>query len=128
MMVSMKFTPTGPTQNPQQKMMMRIMPIFFGFISYPFAAGLNLYVLTSTVLGILQSRLIRATDIAGPKVVKAPATSEGNGSAVKTEKPKSKQKKRSRDGQRKKPQHFYDRAQQRKRELAKAGRKKSRRK
>ena len=51
MLLSMKLTPTGPVQNPQQKMMMNIMPVMFGFISYGFSAGLNLYVLTSTVLG-----------------------------------------------------------------------------
>ncbi len=130
MVVSMKLTPTsGPSQNPQQKMIMTIMPIMFGFISYPFAAGLNLYVLTSTVLGILQSRLIRSTDIAGPKLVEATATPEGNGPIKKAKAVQPKQKKKpSKDGRRKKPQHFYDRAQQRKREMAKAGRKKGRRK
>ena len=132
MVASMKMTPTGPTQNPQQKMMMRIMPVMFGFISYGFSAGLNLYVLTSTVLGIMQSRLIRVTDIAGPKVVDTPPASEDAGAPTGTDKPKPKPKpkqtKPSRDGRKKKPQHFYDRAQQRKREIAKAGRKKSRKK
>ncbi len=127
MVLSMKLTPTaGPSQNPQQKMIMTVMPIMFGVISYVFSAGLNLYVLTSTVLGILQNRLIRTTDIAGPKLVEATATPEGNGPIEKPVQPKK--KKPARDGRGKKPQHFYDRAQQRKREMTKAGRKKGRRK
>ncbi len=129
MMLSMKLAPTtGPSQNPQQKMMMRIMPIFFGFISYGFSSGLNLYVFTSTVLGVVQSRLIRVTDIAGPKVTATePAPAPDDKAPAKKPVP-AKQKKPSRDGRRKKPQHFYDRAQKRKREMNKAGRKKGRRK
>lgn len=129
MVVSMKVTPTAGAQNDQQKMMMRIMPIFFGLISYSFAGGLNLYVLTSTVLGILQSYIVRTTDIAGPKVETAPAVPAEDSPASEPDvKKKKRSTKPSRDGRRKKPQHFYDRAQQRKRETAKAGRKKSRKK
>ena len=58
MMVTMKLNNTSATQNPQQQMMMRIMPPFFGVISYPFSAGINLYVLTSTILGIVQQQVI----------------------------------------------------------------------
>ena len=133
MVLSMKLAPTtGPSQNPQQKMIMTIMPIMFGVISYVFSAGLNMYVLTSTVLGIAQSRLIRVTDIAGPKVTEVTEVTEvalaPQGNAATKKPVQAKQKKPSRDGRRKKPQHFYDRAQQRKREMAKAGRKKGRRK
>ena len=84
--------------------------------------------LTSTVLGILQSRLIRVTDIAGPKVTVTEAAPAPEEKAPAKKTVQAKQKKPSRDGHRKKPQHFYDRAQQRKREMAKAGRKKGRRK
>ncbi|MCP4641250.1 MAG: membrane protein insertase YidC [bacterium] len=60
MVLSTKLMPTtGPAQNPQQKMMMTFMPIFFGVICYRFASGLNLYILTSTVLGILQNKLVK---------------------------------------------------------------------
>ena len=51
MVLSFKLSPTGAMQTQQQKIMMTIMPVFFGLISYQFSAGLNLYVLTSTVLG-----------------------------------------------------------------------------
>ncbi|MFO7545519.1 MAG: YidC/Oxa1 family membrane protein insertase [Trueperaceae bacterium] len=73
MIVSTKLMPmSGPIQNPQQKMMMTIMPVFFSVICYSFASGLNLYILTSTVLGIAQNRLIRvsATDVPEKKAPK----------------------------------------------------------
>jgi membrane protein insertase Oxa1/YidC/SpoIIIJ len=60
MVISMKFTPTAAIQNPQQKMMMTIMPVIFAVFCYPLAAGLNLYVLTSTVLGIVQTALVKS--------------------------------------------------------------------
>jgi len=49
---------TDPQQQQQQKMMM-LMPIFFGFMLYSFPAGLALYWLTSTLLGILEQYWIR---------------------------------------------------------------------
>jgi YidC/Oxa1 family membrane protein insertase len=73
MIVSTKLMPmSGPVQNPQQKMMMTIMPVFFSVICYSFASGLNLYILTSTILGIAQNRLIRVseTDVPEKKPVK----------------------------------------------------------
>ena len=73
MIVSTKLMPmSGPVQNPQQKMMMTFMPIFFSVICYNFASGLNLYILTSTALGIAQNRLIRVseTDIPEKKTPK----------------------------------------------------------
>ncbi|MCC6486203.1 MAG: membrane protein insertase YidC [Candidatus Hydrogenedentes bacterium] len=73
MIVSTKLMPmSGPTQNPQQKAMMTIMPVFFSLICYSFASGLNLYILVSTVLGIAQNRLIRvsATDVPEKKAPK----------------------------------------------------------
>lgn len=91
MVLSTKLTPqTAAAQSSQQKTMMTIMPLFFGVICYKFASGLNLYILTSTVLGILQNKLIRPGEV---------------------EKPEKKPIKKKR--------HFYDAAQERKRRLAK---------
>ena len=71
MVASVKFTPmSGPVQNPQQKMMMTIMPVFFSVFCYPMASGLNLYIFTSTVLGIVQSRLLNMQEIDMPEKVK----------------------------------------------------------
>lgn len=63
MVFNSKMMPTGgPSQNPQQKMMMTIMPVFFSFITYNMASGLNLYILTSTVLGMVQQKFTRVDD------------------------------------------------------------------
>ncbi|MEX2016045.1 MAG: YidC/Oxa1 family insertase periplasmic-domain containing protein, partial [Candidatus Hydrogenedentales bacterium] len=100
MILNMKVMPApGPMQRPEQKMVMNLMPIIFAVFCYPLAAGLNLYVLTSTVLGIGQSWLVRH--------VPTHETSE----PVKKE-PK---KKRGQD--------FYSRAQERQHEMRKEARK-----
>lgn len=102
MVLSVKLTPQGgAAQNPQQKMMMTFMPIFFGVICYRFASGLNLYILTSTALGILQNKLVRAGDV-----------------DVTEKRPPRKK------------QHFYTAAQARKRRLAaeSSGKKRSKKK
>jgi YidC/Oxa1 family membrane protein insertase len=45
MVISMRFAPgAGANMNPQQKMMMTMMPIVFGLLFYSWASGLNLYV------------------------------------------------------------------------------------
>jgi len=63
MVLNQKLMPTSAAvQNPQQKMMMTIMPVFFCFICYNMAAGLNLYILTSTVLGMVQQKFTRVHD------------------------------------------------------------------
>lgn len=96
MVVSTKIMPTsGPVTNPQQKMMMNIMPVFFSIICYNMASGLNLYILTSTLLGIAQNYAVSKADI----------------NVDISKKPKSKTATRSK--------HFYTAAQQRKREVAK---------
>jgi len=95
MVLSTKLMPTsGPVQNPQQKMMMTLMPIFFSAICYNMASGLNLYILTSTLLGILQNYFVHVSD----EELKA--------------KPGAVAKKKAR------PKHFYAAAQARKREMA----------
>jgi YidC/Oxa1 family membrane protein insertase len=104
MVLSFKLSPTSAVQNPQQKIMMTIMPVFFGVISYQFSAGLNLYVLTSTVLGIVQQQFTRMGDPPKP--------------------PEKKKVKTMEEIKKNRKKHFYNRAQERKRQQAKAGKKK----
>lgn len=100
MVLNMKVTPTpGPMQRPEQKIVMNLMPIIFAAFCYPLAAGLNLYVLTSTVLGIGQSWLVRRAPM--------PDASE----PVK------------KDPKKKRGQNFYARAQERQHEMRKEARK-----
>lgn len=49
---------TDPNMAAQQKMM-QFMPVFFGFLLYNMPAGLTLYWLTSTLLGIFEQRYIK---------------------------------------------------------------------
>ncbi|MBP8128924.1 MAG: membrane protein insertase YidC [Candidatus Hydrogenedentes bacterium] len=96
MYVSQKLMPTsGPVQTQQQKMMLNFMPVLFSVFCYNVAAGLNLYILTSTLLGIGQSYLTRmfTVELTPQELKKKPAA--------------------------RKPQHFYDAAQARKRQAAK---------
>jgi YidC/Oxa1 family membrane protein insertase len=127
MILSFRLMPqTGPTQNPQQKLMMNLMPIMFTVMGYKFAAGLNLYVFTSTLLGIVQNRIVRATDIGGPAI--APAAEPSPAGPAPAGKKPADTKVVAPFVRRKKPQHFYDRAQQRKREMAKADKKRPKKK
>lgn len=92
MVINQKLMPTsGPSQNPQQKFIMTFMPIFFSFICYSMASGLNLYILTSTLLGIVQQKFTHAS-----------------AEDIKPQKKKTPRKR----------QHFYTAATRRKRELA----------
>ncbi len=52
--------PADPNQAQQQKMMMYFMPFFFGFICYNMPSGLTLYWFTSTLLGIVEQKIIKA--------------------------------------------------------------------
>jgi len=58
-----KFTPKPATmtkeQEQQQKIMMYMTPFIFPLILYTGPSGLNLYILTSTVIGIIESKRIR---------------------------------------------------------------------
>ena len=95
MLLSQKLMPTsGPVQNPQQKMLMTFMPIVFSVLFYNMAAGLCLYILTSTLLGIAQNYFVHVSD-----------------AELKAKKPKKKPRVAGR--------HFYTAAQARKREMAK---------
>ncbi|HBF23665.1 MAG TPA: hypothetical protein DDW23_07620, partial [Planctomycetes bacterium] len=51
-------TPTDPQQAQMQKMM-TWMPILFGVLLYNYAAGLSLYMITSSGLGIIESKFVR---------------------------------------------------------------------
>ena len=63
MVFSQKMMPnTSAMPNQQQKVMMIFMPIFFSFICYKMAAGLNLYILTSTILGMVQQHFTSVSD------------------------------------------------------------------
>jgi YidC/Oxa1 family membrane protein insertase len=74
MVLSQKVMPvSGPAQNPQQKMMMNIMPVVFSFMCYNMASGLNLYILTSTILGVVQQKFIRVADAELKEKKKAPS-------------------------------------------------------
>lgn len=64
MYFSQKLTPgASAVQTQQQKIMMNIMPIFFVVICYNMASGLNLYILVSTLLGIAQNYLVPLKDV-----------------------------------------------------------------
>jgi len=94
MVVSQKLMPTsGPGQSEQQRIIMTVMPVMFAVICYNMASGLNLYILTSTVLGIAQNKLIPSAKLNEPPKKKATRP--------------------------KKKQNFYTAAQARKRQMAK---------
>jgi membrane protein insertase Oxa1/YidC/SpoIIIJ len=96
MVISQKLMPaSGPAQNPQQKIIMNVMPVLFAVICYNMPSGLNLYILTSTLLGIVQNYFIHVSD----------------------EDVHSKRKRPAR-----RPKNFYAAAQMRKREMAKEAR------
>jgi YidC/Oxa1 family membrane protein insertase len=51
---------TSDPQMEQQRKMMLFMPVLFGFMMYSYAAGLSLYWLVSSSIGIVEGRIIRA--------------------------------------------------------------------
>jgi YidC/Oxa1 family membrane protein insertase len=54
--------PQAAAANPQAQMMTRVMPLFFGFISYPIPAGVNVYFLVSALFRIVQQELMYRYD------------------------------------------------------------------
>ena len=63
MMLMQKLTPqpTGdPDQAKQQKFMLYFMSIFFTLIFYNMPSGLNLYILTSNFIGVIENKRIRS--------------------------------------------------------------------
>jgi len=64
MWLSIKLMPTsGAAINPQQKIIMRVMPVLFSVICYNMASGLTLYILVSTLVGIAQNYAIHVSDL-----------------------------------------------------------------
>jgi YidC/Oxa1 family membrane protein insertase len=57
LVLQMKLNPT-PTTDPMQKKIMMFMPIVFAFIMKDLPSGLNLYMLISTLFGILQQMYV----------------------------------------------------------------------
>ena len=58
--VNQKMMPRSPDpQMAQQQKMMLAMPFLFGFMLYSYAAGLSLYWLTSSLVGIFEQRVIK---------------------------------------------------------------------
>lgn len=53
---------TNQPPNPQMVMMQRVMPAFFGFISFSIAAGVNVYFLVSSLFRIAQQGLMYRFD------------------------------------------------------------------
>jgi len=81
--LQMKLQPKPVTMTPeqaqQQKIMMWMMPILFPLMLYSQPSGLNLYILVSTAIGIIESKAIRkhaerleALQSAGAVIVDAP--------------------------------------------------------
>jgi len=56
-----KMTPQVASVDPAQQKMMKWMPIFMGLLFFEFSAGLNLYVLTSSVVGAGQQYYLNRT-------------------------------------------------------------------
>ena len=57
-----KVMPKPPAMNDQARQMQKIMmwmPVMFGFFLYRYAAGLSLYMITTSIFGILESTVIR---------------------------------------------------------------------
>lgn len=62
MYLQQKFAPQPATTNPQmasQRKMMNLMSVFFALMLYSAPAGLNLYIATSTALGLVEQRYIK---------------------------------------------------------------------
>ena len=54
MFFNMKLTPSSATMDPAQQKLMKFMPVIFAAFLISMPAGLNLYILVSTLLGMLQ--------------------------------------------------------------------------
>jgi YidC/Oxa1 family membrane protein insertase len=67
----------SPTVNPQQQLMTRIMPVFFGFIGFTFPAGLIVYWTTTNLVQIGQQHFMLPKRTEGAEAGKAQATGNG---------------------------------------------------
>ena len=59
-------TPASPGMDPSQQKLMRWMPLMFLAILYNFSSGLALYMTINNLLTILQTKMTKMTDAAGP--------------------------------------------------------------
>jgi YidC/Oxa1 family membrane protein insertase len=76
---SMQPKPDDPQMRAQFRMM-TFMLVFFGFIFYQFPAGFMLYIMTSSALGIIESKIIKA-ELAREERAGGPATAGAGGAA-----------------------------------------------
>jgi YidC/Oxa1 family membrane protein insertase len=67
----------SPTANPQQQLISRIMPVFFGFIGFTFPAGLIVYWTTTNLVQIGQQHFMLPKRAEGAEAGKAQATGNG---------------------------------------------------
>jgi YidC/Oxa1 family membrane protein insertase len=67
----------SPTANPQQQLMGRIMPVFFGFIGFTFPAGLILYWTTTNLVQIGQQHFMLPNRPGAAEPGKAEAAGDG---------------------------------------------------
>jgi YidC/Oxa1 family membrane protein insertase len=67
--------PPSPGMDPAQQKMMRYMPLIFLLFLYNYSSGMALYMMVSTLLGILQTKMT--------KIAQAPATSVLTPAALK---------------------------------------------
>jgi YidC/Oxa1 family membrane protein insertase len=67
----------SPTANPQQQLMGRIMPVFFGFIGFTFPAGLILYWTTTNLVQIGQQHFMLPKRTGTTETGKADAAGDG---------------------------------------------------
>jgi len=84
--------PQAAAANPQAQTMTRIMPVFFGVISYSIPAGVNVYFLASAVFRIVQQELMYRFDPHVKKHVEAGKSEQGKPIDTKSQdvtKPKS---------------------------------------
>jgi YidC/Oxa1 family membrane protein insertase len=89
MIVQMRFQAktTDPSQAQMQRTMAMIMPVMMLFFLYAYPSGLSLYILTSSLLGILEYQLIRrywpppAAPVPAPVVVTAKGGKGGKSKA-----------------------------------------------
>ncbi|MDP9172639.1 MAG: YidC/Oxa1 family insertase periplasmic-domain containing protein [Planctomycetota bacterium] len=82
-----KYTPKPPATTPeqqQQQKMMQWMSLLFPVFLYPAPSGLNLYILTSTAIGVIESKRIRdhikqkqAEEASGKVIIDAKQTRQG---------------------------------------------------
>jgi YidC/Oxa1 family membrane protein insertase len=77
--------------NPQQQMLMRIMPLFFAFISFTLPAGIVVYFLVSNLFRVAQQALITRTmyrDVDGTVETTGRESDRSSTSSASAEKPK----------------------------------------